>query len=254
MGKFGGRRPGWRGVGPVAAHGLASLASDVLFPRGCAGCADPGWVLCPRCRRGFGRHAGREVPRGWVRTGMVWCAGLYAGDVRGAILRWKDHHDEEVDGPFARIMRALGFSMADGLPRSRMLVVPVPSSAASARRRGRRQTHVLADAVAHGLSDAGRTAAMAPLLRMGDAGKAVSSGHARDRAARVRGRIQVVRPRIGVTSGNLRVPVVLVDDIVTTGATMGGCATALRAAGMDVVAAFALACAPGEGVVPLTAD
>lgn len=234
----------------MRAIGFVRLMGDVLFPRGCAGCAAPGWVLCPRCMRGFGRHAGREVSRRWVRAGFVWCAGFYAGDVRNAILRWKDHHDEEVDGPFSRIMRALGTEMAGrlaGFPK--VLVTPVPSSPSSARRRGRRQTHVLADAVARGLADAGVDVVMMPVLRMGNTGKAVSSGHARGRAARVRDRIQVVRPRDGVPSGNL--PVVLVDDIVTTGATMGGCATALRAAGMDVVAAFALACAPGEGVMPL---
>ena len=236
-------------------HGLVRLMADVLFPRGCAGCAAPGWVLCPRCEDGFGRPMAREVSRGWVGSGQVWCSGLYSGSVRNAILRWKDHHDEEVDAPLARAMRVLACAMAAHMPRrGPLLVVPVPSSPASARRRGRRQTHVLADAVAHGLARAGVEARMAPVLRMGVSDKAVSSGHARDRAARVRGRIGIARPwDDAIASMGIRAAV-LVDDIVTTGATMGGCASALRAAGFDVPAAFALACAPGEGVAAMDGD
>lgn len=243
------------GSTPVREHGVVRLMADVLFPRGCAGCAAPGWVLCPRCGDGFGRPMAREVSRTWVGSGQVWCSGLYSGSVRNAILRWKDHHDEEADAPFARAMCALARAMAAHMPwHGPLLVVPVPSSPASARRRGRRQTHVLADAVARGLVRAGVEARMAPVLRMGVSDKAVSSGHARDRAARVRGRIGIARPwDDAIASMGLR-SAVLVDDIVTTGATMGGCASALRAAGLGVPAAFALACAPGEGVAAMGGD
>ena len=104
------------------------------------------------------RHAGpvRAMPgtgcRQWWRS-RIWSASIYQGAVRRAILDWKDHDDTELDGPFGRIMVSL--LNKTPIPSSclghRVLVVPVPSSRASMRRRGRAHTAPLAKSVAGAL-------------------------------------------------------------------------------------------------------
>ena len=104
------------------------------------------------------RHAGPvcAMPgtgcRQWWRS-RIWSASIYQGAVRRAILDWKDHDDTELDGPFGRIMVSL--LNKTPIPSSclghRVLVVPVPSSRASMRRRGRAHTAPLAKSVAGAL-------------------------------------------------------------------------------------------------------
>lgn len=124
-----------------------------------------------------------------------------------------------------------------GLPP--ILVVPVPSSAESKRARGRFQTKTLAKAVAAQLRVCVSEAVYADVLDLhGVFSKSVVASGRDDRAARIRGRVRVKRDT------DLRSPVILVDDIVTSGATIRECAKALHRHGADVVAVFTLAAVP----------
>lgn len=225
--------------------GLARLMLDVVMPRGCAGCGIADEVLCDRCLAWFSA-VDRPVSSVVSASGAVWCAGWYRGPVRRAVLAWKDHRDEEVGRDLGALIGALASRAAPGMP-PQVLVVPLPSSRPSLMRRGRWQTLELAWAVTDGLRAAGTDADVAPMLRMGRARKSVGAGHARDRAARLEGRLRVVGQHGGGRHGRQRGRVVLVDDIVTTGATMSRCSSILAKHGYEVVGAFALACAPEAG-------
>lgn len=254
---------------------LWAAMRDVALPRGCAGCDAPDAVLCPECRALFAGAVAFPAPRTAMGEGFA-CAP-YRGAVRRAVLGWKDHGDEECDGVFAELLGALAVGVLDrhavsatgagpyasaagrvGDPvarraaergprsdrgRSPLLVVPAPSSASSMRRRGRWHMRTLARAVARRLRDYGTPAVMAPALRSVHVrGRSVETATAAERAARVGGRV-AVRPGMALRGRD----VVVVDDIVTTGATVRQCCAALRRAGARVVTCLALARTPEPG-------
>lgn len=169
------------------------------------------------------RHAGpvRAMPgtgcRQWWRS-RIWSASIYQGAVRRAILDWKDHDDTELDGPFGRIMVSL--LNKTPIPSSclghRVLVVPVPSSRASMRRRGRAHTAPLAKSVAGALRGYGVDARPCNCLSSSTKARSVQQVSSAQRARRITGHVRVKRDLIG--NGDA---VLLVDDIVTTGALCG---------------------------------
>lgn len=227
-------------------------AIDLLLPRGCAGCDAPDETLCPSCRALFGDY------RRWTLSGQgvpCFACADYRAAARAAILGWKDHDDVELDRVFAPCMadlvRASGVAGMLRAPDARVLVVPAPSSASSLRRRGRAHVRPLTDAVVAELTGEGVRVRSADALRVnGVRSKSVETRGIRGRMNRLDGRIGV-SPRAGVAGAT----VLLVDDIVTTGATLSRCVDAIRTAGGRVAAVFALAHTPppGRGVSGISA-
>jgi predicted amidophosphoribosyltransferase len=121
-------------------------------------------------------------------------------------------------------------SAAPELVSAGRALVPVPLHRARRRKRGFNQAGLLAAALAartgHAVCDC--------LERQGRSGPQVG----RSRAARIAGPSADVRLRQGA-----RAPprAVLIDDVITTGATLSACARALRAAGCQEIVAAAYA-------------
>lgn len=235
--------------------------ADLLVPRGCAGCDRPDEALCAACTAMFARFEHWTIPRAGSPLRAHACAA-YAGAARRAILAWKDHDDVELDAAMACAVAALARSTpimpacdaagpdagdCNALADDReLLVVPVPSSARSVRRRGRVHVRPLADAVARGLADRGIAACVDDALAMRNVrARSVEDSSVASRRTRLDDRIAIRRSH--AIAGRR---VVLVDDIITTGATIVQCANAAQRAGAAVVAAFALAHTPRAGVTP----
>ncbi len=197
---------------------LDAVREVLLAPR-CAGCDAPGSWLCLECRDLCDP----------VRHRRVHAAGMYAGPLRRAIHRLK-YEDERA---LAVELGALVASrVAADLAAGTVLdvVVPVVLHAERARQRGYDQARLLAAEVAQRCALPLR----APLRRI----RHVRPQIELDRAARA----ENLRGAFVAEAGALRgLRVALVDDVTTTGATLGAAAAAVRAAGARDVRGYVVA-------------
>lgn len=211
----------------------------LVVPRFCAGCREPGQVLCPDCRALFCHVLVRSAPTGLIACGAVFSCASYEGPARSAILRWKDHGDAEAGRLLARLLCRLGRAVIPAVPGLRVAVVPVPSSHRSVRRRGRAHILELTRPFVRDLRRRGLTARQIRAIGMsGRPGKSVAHSHERQRQARSRTVFRLCRVAGRLDPGEA---VILVDDICTTGSTLLACAHVLTEAGHRPVAALTLA-------------
>lgn len=223
-----------------------SQVADLLFPRGCAGCDRPDDVLCEDCMALFSRSSAQTFDG--VAMGSWFACGWYRGTVRQAVLAWKDHGDEECDRPFSEVICRLAETsgVIDFIHDKQnsyraVFVVPAPSSHASMRRRGRRHMIPIVKRLASFLQwqTGCKVTVCDALENKGIKGKSVQTKGAAQRSQRLKGHVSV---RSSVSLQNTMV--ILVDDIVTTGATMRSCVETMRKNGATVITVLALAHTP----------
>ncbi|MFF7455216.1 ComF family protein [Kitasatospora sp. NPDC008115] len=229
--------------GPFA-HALAGLL-DVLVPAPCAGCGADRGQLCRNCRHVL------AIARPGPCAALPWAhaAAPYDGPVRRMLLAHKERGALRLAGPLGEAL-ALAVRSALG-PRGGqgpLLLVPVPSARAAVRARGHDPTLRLAAAAARALRREGLDARAAPLLRHTRPVADQAGLPAAERRRNLYGAL-TVRP-LGRRAAGLRP--VLVDDLVTTGASLAEAARALSAAGLPPRAAATVAAAgadrhPGNG-------
>ncbi|MCK9795050.1 ComF family protein [Isoptericola sp. 4D.3] len=253
-----------RATGPAAA-GLrwSRELARLVVPVACPGCGAPDLRWCAACRDLLGRPPARveaAAPRldrlDDVAALPVWALAAYSGPVRELVVAWKDRGRTDLDRLLAPRLRAAARGLAGRLRQAgagrTLLVVGAPSTAASRRARGRDHVGVLARAAAAGLGDAGAAADVVPaLVRRGGGRDQVGLG-ARARGRNLTRALTVRRPALE-RSGDHRPAVLLVDDVLTTGATLAAAERALEDAGADVVAALVVAATPPPGTVTRTA-
>jgi ComF family protein len=211
----------------LLARTLALVAPPFCWS--CGGDARFGEALCGSCR-----HELRWLDSGCVRVEGVdlWAPLAYEGPARPLVRGLKYRGAAGLADPMAAQMAA---NAPEGLLEPPAELVPVPLYPARRRRRGFNQAERLAAALSH------RTGLRVSdcLRREGSPGRQVG----RDRAERLAMASGTVSGRRG-----RRPPAtaVLVDDVVTTGATLTACAAALRDAGAGRVTAVAYARTPGR--------
>lgn len=210
----------------------------------CAGSLVPGaGVSCPGCglvyltppEGGCGHRCGeclRDPPAfDRARAGFA-----YGGALSDAISRWKNAPDHTLGVGLGRLLvdelQATGWRPAEGA-----LVVPVPSHRRQLKRRGFNPAGVTARALsrAFGLPLRGTALTLRRPLPP-------SKGMGRKaRVRRIRGAF-ALRERNGLRGR----PVVLVDDVMTTGATVREVARVLRRGGVASCEVVVLARAPRD--------
>jgi ComF family protein len=212
---------------------------DLAFPASCPGCGREGEPLCAACLPALdarltlpgGTPIGLPVDLPALLLQLEWCAP-FAGPVRAAL-----HHLKY--GGERRLAEPLGAAVARRWARvgtGAEIVVPVPVHAERERRRGYDQAALIAEVVGGRLR--------LPVVRALERGRATVAQFelGRDeRAANVAGAFRLRSGETAVARAIVGRWVLLVDDVVTTGATLAACAVALEAAGALAVSAIAVA-------------
>lgn len=223
---------------------------ELAAPSACAGCGRPGLRWCEACEAALRT----TTPRPWTPTPCparfppTWSGPAYDGTVRAAVVAWKDGGRADLTAVLAPVLRDVLAVALAGSPAHREAVrggspvalVPAPSARRSTRQRGEHRVGSLVAATARGAAP----------LRVVDAlelGRAVVDQAGLGAAERSRNLAGAVRLRRGREKGLSRVPCVVVDDVVTTGATLTECARALRTAGSGPVVAVTLAATRRRG-------
>jgi ComF family protein len=209
---------------------------DVLLPPSCAGCGRYGSLLCDACRASFRSaspaavtfvQADPSVVVGEALT-LALSAFRYEAAVRAALQRLKY-------GASARLAKPLALAALPAFVRllavsGPLPIVPVPVHPDRRRERGYNQAELLARWLG--------SIAGAPTCDLLRRTRATTKQHRLDRA----GRLRNLRGAFRVAEGARPPPgVILVDDILTTSATLEACAAVLREAGCVTVYGFTLA-------------
>ena len=218
---------------------------DLVVPRLCAGCGAPQQLWCPACASTLESAAWptapQPVPVGFPRT---WAVSPYAGPVREALVAHKERGRLALARPLgdalARSVAAAGAALPGA--SAGLVLVPVPSARAATRRRGHDPLGRLARRAAYVLRRSGRPAVVVPVLTL-DRRVADQAGlAAAARAANLRGAHRARERHLVRLHPD--VAIVVVDDLVTTGASLVEATRVLRVAGLTSVSAAVVAATP----------
>jgi predicted amidophosphoribosyltransferase len=241
-----------------------AAAGDLLLGSSCHGCGAPAWTLCDGCRDDLAASQPRPTrpepsPVGFPAT---WTAGSYDALARGLVSAHKERSalgltrvlgerlalavlallvaTDAVD-PTAARDRSERFRAWGGT----LLLVPVPSARRAVRARGFDAGLALARAAARRLPGARAGPLLTSTRRVADQ----SGLGAAERQANLAGAFRVRTPR--PWSGGPVLPagtrVVVVDDVVTSGASLTEAARALREGGVPVIGAATAAATVRRG-------
>jgi ComF family protein len=227
-------------MGAIAA--VPGRLLDLALPARCPGCGREGPPICARCVPALDARLERpagvpiglpsDVPAPLLQ--LEWCAP-FGGLVRRAL------HELKYSGE-TRLAIPLGEAIARRWARVGAggdVLVPVPVHAERARRRGYDQAELIARVGARTLG-----LPCAPILERTRATTAQFDLDRATRATNVRGAFRL-KPWPGRAPGDAHPLagrwIVLVDDVVTTGATLSACAMPLLAAGALGVSAITVA-------------
>ncbi|MCL6454461.1 MAG: hypothetical protein K6T78_12705 [Alicyclobacillus sp.] len=210
--------------GPAAQQRVHLVETEAVLGRWvCPLCLEEAYSQPPGC---YGRHlqvAGKQVP--------VYSAFRYGGFVQRLIRPWK--YDGVLDATrwfaahMAHLLAVVGPS-PDGFQDT--IIVPVPTSVERYRARGYHHTLLLASELGVRLG----VPVVQVLSRRPDAGtQTAKSAVSREQSLRGAFDVACAPPR--------KVPLWLIDDVVTTGATLQACLTPLLAAGLDVAGCAVIA-------------
>lgn len=248
-----------RGHGPSLIAAALEAAADFFLPVCCAVCerlmpASQGnivcghcWTLvrelpfprCARCGHPVTTHACRWCPLlpPFVRSARSYC-WIGAGTGKDIVHALKyDGWTRVADGMAERMSRT---SFPPDVTLERTALVPIPLSRARFRERGFNQTEIMARA----LSPLWQTPVWNDVLVRGSSTRSQTQLTPGERLGNVAGAFSVpANSRETIFGAHL----ILIDDVVTTGATLRAGAAALFAAGARTVSYMTFGRAPASG-------
>jgi predicted amidophosphoribosyltransferase len=211
---------------------------DLVLPLECGGCGAPSIRWCTACARQLAVNADEPhliTPR--VDPGVpVLSLGRYAGARREAIVAVKEHGRADLIAPLATALHSgLERLLTWGVVGTPLTIVPAPTRRSAARRRGGDPVTRMARAASVGLREVPDIQVVQALRMRALVRDSVGLSSA-DRQRNIVGRVKITKP-----IESLAKAVLVVDDIVTTGATASESVRVLRIAGAQVAGVLAIA-------------
>lgn len=230
---------GREGHGGVRGWGWWREIGSLLLPTACAGCGAGRAVLCARCECALRAGPARRVRPVPEPPGLppLYATAVYADQARAVLLAHKERGALPLAGPLGGALAVSVRAACGGGDAGLVLgLVPVPSARSSVARRGHDPVRRVALAAAGRLRREGLSVRVRAVLRQRRPVADQAGLTAAQRLANLSGALAVVRG--GLPAGE---QVVLVDDLVTTGASVAEAARALRAAGRPPLGAAVVA-------------
>ncbi len=222
----------------VTDHRDTAHVLDLVLPLECGGCGAPSTRWCAACARQLAVKADEPhlvTPR--VDPGVpVLSLGRYAGARREAIVAVKEHGRADLIAPLAVALQSgLERLLTWGVVGTPLTVVPAPTRRSAARRRGGDPVTRMARAATAGLPDVADIQS-SRRCECGPWSATLSACPAPIASATSSAASRSIKPIEGLAKA-----VLVVDDIVTTGATASESVRVLQIAGAQVVGVLAIA-------------
>lgn len=222
--------------------GFRSFILDLLFPVQCLGCGQEGKYICPVCFEKIPLEQKiiyRAGPKKSPLTGLI-TAGFYNYPLlKEAIRRYKYDFVKGLARPLGQLMvKSLETGMVlkqyqNSSPK-KLFLIPVPLHQKRLRWRGFNQAELLAQEISQTLN--------LPLSNVLERIKrALPQVKIKEASERKRNIKNVFRLRQPLNSDLQHSTIILIDDVLTTGATLKECAGILKKAGAKKIWGLVLA-------------
>jgi ComF family protein len=210
----------------MSRQSLLDALLSFIFPDRCASCKRPGALFCRGCQARLAPYPS-DSRRPPASLEDVYVAFTFQSPLREAVHQLKYRRARRMAVPLGALLAA--HAAARRLDAEAVLAIPLHR--ARLAERGFNQAEALASEVARGLG--------LPLINVGL--ERIRATDQQAKMADARARAENMRDAFRWHGARPPRRLLLVDDVYTTGATMGSCAEALRAAGAEAVYGLALA-------------
>lgn len=222
-------------MGEVRKCSILDALGDLVLGSRCPGCEIPALGLCESCRRGLDRLTPTLVTRRSSDFPVTVAAGEYAGALRSVILQAKEKGGLAYLPLLGRVLTQAVTALVEACPAPpvSLTLVPVPSARARVVERGLDLTGDLARRAAAILRRGGCRTTVSRAIRLR---RQPRDQAGLDSASRLANSLDAYRWREPLAGA-----VVVVDDVVTTGATLCAVAVAAGTAGVGLLGAATIA-------------
>jgi len=227
----------------LGPHDLAAAAADLVLGSSCVGCDRPGPALCLACASALEQvpYVAWPAPR---PRGLPtpYAVTAYEGVVKSAVVAHKERAVLSLAAPLGRALAlsviAAVAAAGDSTAAGPVVLVWPPTAAPAVRERGHDPLVRIVRVCRRSLRSAGIPTVAAPILERVRRVVDQAGLSAPARAANLEGAFGVRSRARGGIAGRL---LVVVDDVLTTGATAAEVARALTVSGADVPAVAVIA-------------